>query len=75
MEMSPLTCLLFFYLLYKTSGLHISVRLYSYRSQKTSKFDKTSVTRSAVLREPLTCIRRLLSAIPLQMHGNTESIC
>lgn len=40
MEMSPLTCLLFFYLLYKTSGLHISVRLYSYRSQKTSKFDK-----------------------------------
>ena len=40
MEMSPLTCLLFFYLLYKTSGLHVSVRLYSYRSQKTSKFDK-----------------------------------
>ena len=36
---------------------------------------KTSVTHSAVLREPLTCIRRLLSAIPLQMHGNTESIC
>ena len=29
MEMSPLTCLLFFYLLYKTSGLHVSVRLYS----------------------------------------------
>lgn len=56
MEMSPLTCLLFFYLLYKTSGLHVSVRLYSYRSQKTSKFDKTSVTHSAVLREPLTCI-------------------
>ena len=35
---------------------------------------KTSVTHSAVLREPLTCIWRLLSAIPLQMHGNTEFI-
>ena len=56
MEMSPLTCLLFFYLPYKTSGLHVSVRLYSYRSQKTSNLIKTSVTHSAVLREPFICI-------------------
>ena len=75
MEMSPLTCLLFFICYIKQVDYMFPCVCTVIGHRRRQNLIKTSVTHSAVLREPLTCIWRLLSAIPLQMHGNTESIC
>ena len=68
-----------FSLLYKTNRFHVAVRLFSNRSQKTSKCGKnisdTLGCASCCNFFVLTTFWRHLWSIIKQMYGNMESIC
>ena len=51
-----------FSLLYKTNRFHVAVRLFSNRSQKTSKVVRTSVTHSATFHVSLFCSYHILTS-------------
>ena len=58
-------------LLYKTNRFQVTVRLFSNRSQRTSKCGK-NISDTLVV---LTTFWRHLWSITEQTHGNLESIC
>ena len=71
--------LIFVSLLYKTNRFHLAVRLFSYRSQRTSKYGK-NISDPLAYRlvghfSVLTTFWRHLWSITEQTHGQMESIC
>ena len=65
--------------IYLTNRFHVAVRLFSNRSQMTSKCDKNKKVAHEAIAEcvpdVLTTFWRLLWSITEQTHGNMESIC
>ena len=60
-------------LLYKTKRFHVAVRLFSNRSQRTSKCGKNIVTHSAAPRVSLFCSYHILtSSVYRLMHSASE---
>jgi len=61
-----------FSLLCKTNRFYVATRLFSNRSQMTSKCGKNKKVAHKAIAE---CVTDVTDTITEQMHGNMESIC